>query len=286
MDQAWAVQLVSLGYPGAFPLGYDRMTDAVTHTLGELAAAPPGEHEHTFHFVLNNVMTGDNRIPPYGFKYDEARVRNALPVPATAYGNPGPGGTFNYWDERAFSIPTGATRVEVRLYYQQTSWEYVQFLWKNNDGLDPFLGVEGRNLLDAWLNTGMATPVELASATAMVSAPVLTPGEASSLLASYNDVTGAIDVTWTGACSASNDRIVYGQMAALATYGWTGVACNLGNSGTASFNPGAENVYFVIVANDATAEGSYGTNSLGAERPEAVGVGTCDLPQALPNRCD
>jgi hypothetical protein len=42
----------------------------------------------------------------------------------------------------------------------------------------------------------------------------------------------------------------------------------------------------VIVANDAVAEGSYGTDGAGAERPEAVGVGACDLPQALASRCD
>ena len=42
----------------------------------------------------------------------------------------------------------------------------------------------------------------------------------------------------------------------------------------------------VVVANDGSAEGSYGTNGLGVERPEAVGIGACDLPQALATRCD
>jgi hypothetical protein len=293
MDQQWATQLLSLGYPAGFALGYDRMTDTVTKTLGQLGASPAGTQEHTFHFVLNNVMTGDDRIPPYGFKYDEAKTRNALPVPATQYGNPGPGGTFNYWDERLFSIPTGAARVEVRLYYQQTSWEYVQFLWKNNDGLNTFLGAEGRNLLDAWLNTGMAAPLELTSATTTVSAPTVTPGEASdpttasnAMLASFNRISGAVDVTYAVPCSTSNHRIVYGPLASVATYGWSGTACNLGTSGNASFDPGAGDAFFVIVANDALAEGSYGVSSAGTERPQAVGVGACDLPQALASRCD
>jgi hypothetical protein len=293
MDQAWAAQLVGLGYPMSVPLAYDRLTDAVTLTLGQLKASPPGTQAHTFHFVLNNVMTADDRIPPYGFQYDEAKTRNALPVPSTLFGSPGPGGTYNYWDERSFPIPSGAARVEVRLYYQQTSWEYIQFLWKNNDGLNTFLGAEGTNLLDAWLNTGMAAPLELASASATVSAPAATPGEASDpaigsnqMLASFDKVSGAIDVTYSVPCAATNHRIVYGPLAGLASYAWSGTACDLGTTGSASFDPGAGSVFFVIVANDAVAEGSYGTDGAGAERPEAVGVGACDLPQSLASRCD
>lgn len=293
LDQQWASQLLALGYSPGLVLEYDRMTDASEETLGELAAESAGSEHHTFHFVLNNVMTEDNRIPPYGFRYDEARVRNALPVPATQYGNPGAGGTYNYWDERSFAIPAGAVRAEARLYYQQTSWEYVQFLWRANDEQNAFLGSEGRNFLDAWLNTNMSPPLELALATANVSAPTLTPGEASDpdaavspMRASYNKASGAIDVTYVMPCSATNHRIVYGPLASLPTYGWSGMTCNVGTSGTASFDPGPGNAFFVIVANDATVEGSYGTRTGAIERPEATGLGGCDLPQSLAARCD
>ena len=214
-------------------------------------------------------------------------------MPATQFGNPGAGGTYNYWDDRSFAIPTGATRVEVRLYYQQTSWEYVHFLWKNNDGLNTFLGAEGRNLLDAWLNTGMAAPLQLATVATNVSAPTVTPGEAPDpanashqMMASYDKLSGAIDVTYVAPCSASNHRMVLGPIASVVGYVWSGTVCNLGTSGNASFDPGTGDAYFVIVANDAIAEGSYGTSGAGTERPEAVGVGACDLPQALASRCD
>jgi hypothetical protein len=285
LDQQWAAQLTSLGYPSGYALDYDRMTDAVTETLGQLASSPAGTQHHTFHFVLNNVMTDDDRIPPYGFSYDEAHNRNTLPVPASQFGSPGPGGTFNYWDDRSFAIPATATHVEVRLYYQQTSWEYVHFLWRANDGADTFLANEGRNLLDAWLNTGMSTPLQLALATATVSAPTLTPGEADAMHASYNAATGAIDVTYAVPCDSANHRIVYGPLSGVASYAWSGMACNLGISGNASFDPGPGNAFFVIVANDATAEGSYGKDGAGVERPEA-NSGACDLPQHLANRCD
>lgn len=285
MDQGWAAQLLALGYPSGLALTYDRMTDAPALTLGALGAEPAGSQEHTFHFVLNNVMTDDPRIPPYGLRYDEAKSRNALPVPETLFGNPGPGGTYQYWDDRSFAIPAFATRAEIRLYYQQTSWEYVQFLWKANDGLDAFLANEGRNMLDAWANTGMSPPFEVASATANVSAPVLTPGEATPLLASRN-VSGGIDVTFGAACSTTDNTVYYGPLSAVSTYGWSGSACGLGTSGTGSFDPGPGDFFFVVVARDAAVEGSFGVDSSGVERPEAGAVGACALPQSLASRCD
>jgi hypothetical protein len=274
-------------------LEYDRLTDASLHTLGELAAAPAGTQFHTFHFVLNNVMTGDNRIPPYGFSYDQARQRNALPVPAAQYGAPGPGGSYNYWDERPFSIPPGATRAEVRLLYQQTSWEYVHFLWKGNDRVNTFLANEGVNLLDAWLNTGQAAPIQIALATTSVTPPAATPGQASrpqvsaqQMRASYNRVTGQVEVAYTPACSASNHTIYFGNLAGVSTYDYTGAACNVGISGTASFNPGPGSAFFLVVGHDGAVEGSYGQRSTGVERPEDTATPGCDLPQNLAGSCD
>ena len=286
LDQAWANQLLSLGYSPGLALEYDRMTDAPGMTLGQLGASPAGTQHHTFHFALNNVVTGDNRIPPYGFTYDEARVRNALPVPASQFGNPGPGGTYNYWDERSFAIPQGAARVEVRLFYQQTSWEYVQFLWKANDRLNTFLGNEGVNLLDAWLNTGQAAPVQISLANANVTAPVMTPGEATPMLASLNRTTGAIDVSYTPACASAGHTIYYGPLSSVASYGYSGAACGLGTTGSASFDPGAGDFFFLIVAHDGAVEGSFGERSTDVERPEAGSVGACPLPQSLGSRCD
>ena len=47
---------------------------------------------------------------------------------------------------------------DISLMYQPTSWEYIQFLDHANDGSVAFLANEGANILDAWLNTGMAAP--------------------------------------------------------------------------------------------------------------------------------
>jgi len=163
MTQEWASQLLALGYPAGLPLGFDRLSGAVTLTLGGLAARPAGSVDETFHFVLNNKVIKDNRIPPYGMKYDEARARNALPVPEDQYGSPGPGGTYRYWDELPLSPPVGAGYATIDLLYQPTSWEYVQFLYLANTRQNAFLADEGANLLEAWLNTGMAAPYVMTS---------------------------------------------------------------------------------------------------------------------------
>jgi len=63
--------------------------------------------------------------------YEEARKRNALPVPDTQYGG---GPTYNYWDEFPLNPPQGAHSATIDLLYQPTSWEYIQFLHLANEG--------------------------------------------------------------------------------------------------------------------------------------------------------
>ena len=163
ITQEWAQQLLSLGYPSTLTLNYDRIDGNAGLTLGELAALPAGSVAESFHFVLNNVVVMDNRIPPYGMSYDESRRRNASPVPADQYGGI-PGGVYEYFDELELNPPTGAIRATIDLLYQPTSWEYIQFLYLANDGSNAFLANEGSNMLEAWLATGMAEPVAMASA--------------------------------------------------------------------------------------------------------------------------
>lgn len=171
LTQAWASQLIGLGYPADLALEYDREAGAVEHTLGELAAAPPGTAYESFHFVLNNTTLSDNRIPTYRMRYDIARQRNVLPVPASLYGDPGPGGEYRHWDEVVLDPPASAARAEIALLYQPTSWEYFPFLALANDGSVAFLADEGANMLEAWIETGMATPHEMASLSVAVPEP-------------------------------------------------------------------------------------------------------------------
>lgn len=213
MTQQWATQLLALGYSQDMILSYDRVTGAGDYTLGQLAAQQAGTSHETFHFVLNNTIVKDNRIPPYGMNYAEAARRNCLPVPADQYGvrlagqadyltlkrnmgqivepgeygdldgdgvvGPGDlkiltnamanggaiGSTYQHWDEIHLNPPPGAVLAAIDMLYQPTSWEYIQFLYLANNGQNAFLADEGVNLLEAWLNTGMAEPYVMTSAT-------------------------------------------------------------------------------------------------------------------------
>jgi hypothetical protein len=88
-----------------------------------------GEAE-TFHFALATGRYKDNRIPPKGFDIANAGDRLSVPV---WHGVEDP----NYftaaeyaggYDDVSLSIAGGAEAVEVNLYYQTTSREYIEFL--------------------------------------------------------------------------------------------------------------------------------------------------------------
>jgi hypothetical protein len=199
ISQEWAAKLITLGAPASLPLGFDRETGAITKTLGALAAQAPGTHAETFHFVLNDEVAKDNRIPPYGMRVDAATERNILPVPSAQYGAPAPGESFDHWDEIALDPPPGADHATLTLYYQPTSWEYIQFLERANTGQNAFLAQEGDRILDAWLQTGMAAPY------AMISTSWQNALAACSD-AIDNDGDGLVDVAADPGCSAADDE--------------------------------------------------------------------------------
>jgi hypothetical protein len=110
----------------------------------------------SFHFILNDVITKDNRIPPRGFKRTAFGEHLSAPVGASYADG-------QYWDEVEFPLASGTKRVEVRLMYQSVSWEYLKFLVEQNKS-DSW----GKQLYEAWQQTGKCPP----EAIAMVSAAV------------------------------------------------------------------------------------------------------------------
>ena len=121
-----------------------------------------------------------------------------------------------------------------------------------------------------------------------------TPGEAGAgasplRVTAYNRVTKALTISFGTACSATNNNIEYGLLANVRTYGYSGQVCSIGNTGTATFTPPTGNIFFLVVARDATKEGSYGKKRIGnvlSERPEDTTSPTCPVPQSLTARCD
>jgi hypothetical protein len=117
------------------------------------------------------------------------------------------------------------------------------------------------------------------------------PGEVGDVLVSKG-VGGVLAVTYSAACGATNHVAYVGSGGPGPLHGplaWSAAYCGLGMSGSASFDPGSAGpgtfLYFVLVGQDAEQEGSYGRNSAGAERPEAVGLGSCDRPRAVVASC-
>lgn len=117
-------------------LGID---DAISAATG----IPAGE---SFHFVLNNVVLKDNRIPPRGFTNEAFEDVQAAPIGASYEDG-------QYWDDTSFEIPAGTMRVDVRLYYQSASREFIEFLRNENNTNDA-----GDILYDQWEITGKSPP--------------------------------------------------------------------------------------------------------------------------------
>jgi hypothetical protein len=149
--------------------------------------------------------------------FEEGRKRNALPVPATQYGSPTGADTYNYWDDVPLTPPVNAAYATISLLYQPTSWEYIQFLYLANNGQNAFLANEGVNLLNAWLNTGMAEPHVMATATwgAAPPPPCNAPGAPYSLTATSGKKS--VSLTWKAASPAPTGgyRIYYNQSGKL-----------------------------------------------------------------------
>ena len=104
----------------------------------------------SFHFVLNDYMTFDNRIPPKGFSNTKFKERNCEPV-GVKYAD------GQHWDDVPLDIPAGCTKIRAKLVYQSMSWEYLKFLVEENK-----TDYSGRKLMRAWSKTGMCPPETIA----------------------------------------------------------------------------------------------------------------------------
>jgi hypothetical protein len=141
--------------------GGDTKVYEIQHGIDANQAAVTGQPVGpSFHFVLNNRIYKDNRIPPRGFTLLAFTGSQALPV-GYAFAEE------QYWDETSYAIPFGTDHVQVTLYHQTTSKEYIEFLrdtnTTDNTGLDAYA---------LWASSGKSAPVAMQSA--LIS--LLTPG--------------------------------------------------------------------------------------------------------------
>lgn len=108
-------------------------------------------------------------------------------------------------------------------------------------------------------------------------------------LAASKSAGTSIFAGWLPATCATDHTIYWGSGTTIGPVTWSGAACALGTSGSATFDPGAPPanglIWFVVAGTNGIVEGSYGVDSSGGEIPEAVGVGSCDLPQLVASEC-
>jgi hypothetical protein len=119
----------------------------ITPELSAVVKKPEGE---TFHFVLNNMVVKDNRIPPRGYTvtlFDRPGLR---PVGASYIDG-------QHWDDTDYTLPLETVRVVTTLYYQTSSKEYIDFLRTNG-------GADGHSLGELW-GVSKSPPELMAQAT-------------------------------------------------------------------------------------------------------------------------
>ena len=106
----------------------------------------------SFHFVLNDTVYHDNRIPPRGFTNANFEAIQSHPVHYHYEDG-------QYWDDTHYNMPAEVESVIVALYYQSTSKEYVEFLRDENH-----TNQTGQNLYNSWVAQGKAAPFVMAQA--------------------------------------------------------------------------------------------------------------------------
>jgi len=103
----------------------------------------------SFHFVLNNKIFSDNRIPPRGFT--NAAFINIQSAPVNYTYADG-----QYWDDSHYILPFATDSVEITLFYQTLSKEYVEFLRDEN-----VTNEAGNVLYNLWNTHGKSAPVAM-----------------------------------------------------------------------------------------------------------------------------
>ncbi|WP_420643755.1 hypothetical protein [Candidatus Leptofilum sp.] len=125
----------------------------ISTDLAAQLGLPAGE---SFHFVLNNEILHDNRIPPRGYDFAAFEAAGAAPYTSGA-ADPARYANGQYWDTTTYMLPAEPEVVIVRLMHQVASREYIEFLRDES----PFFGnpnSNGQIMYDLWEANGRSHP--------------------------------------------------------------------------------------------------------------------------------
>jgi hypothetical protein len=267
-----------MGLPAPQPLGTNEAyIDELVYEMKPSSTDLTGETK-TFHFALATGRYKDNRIPPKGFRIGEAAARLSVPV---WHGVEDP----NYYtaqeyaggyDDVSLTIAAGADSVEVNLYYQTTSREYIEFLRDEINGTgnltltgpgaggdpayliqtDPFfagLKAWGNTIWDLWvynMNVDGAAPFLMAQATSGApSVCGVSPPTLNSATSGHTEVA----LAWSAATGATGYKVYYDQAGKAQLVADAGNATTYLDSGLTN---GVEYCY-KVTAYDTACESGY-----------------------------
>jgi hypothetical protein len=104
------------------------------------------------------------------------------------------------------------------------------------------------------------------------------------LVEARDPLTSLLTVSYEPGCAAADNNVYYGSLDDVSSYGYSGQICDVGMTGTTNFRlPRGGSYFFVIVGDNDSVEGSYGTNGTQTERPAS---GACGFIQDLSNTCE
>ncbi|MEM7245609.1 MAG: LamG domain-containing protein [Acidobacteriota bacterium] len=110
------------------------------------------------------------------------------------------------------------------------------------------------------------------------------PGEATDLRVRLDRPSATLQLSFEPACDASQHVVHVGPLDAVSTYEYQFAECFVGPT-SATLSASGPSFFFVVVGQRDDAEGSYGRDSSGIERPEATDTVGCDADQALNLAC-
>ncbi|WP_020681399.1 fibronectin type III domain-containing protein [Marinobacterium rhizophilum] len=274
------------GLPGVPLSGTEQYDDDLVYEVHS-SSSLTGE-EHTFHFALADGRSKDNRIPPRGFNSAAATARLAQAIPEDRFT---PDEYAGGYDDINRTLLPGAALVEVSLYYQGTSREYVAFLRDEINGTattltsptpsgepsayvlqtDPFfsgLKAWGNTIWSLWthnhgldgsgLQVAGIVPFAMAEASVTVGEPPPPPsGVCETPTAPANLVaTGAkrkVDLTWDAVSPAPSDGYgVYYYLAGKTQFADISLMPQYTDTG---LKPNSEVCYVVTAWNDCDGDG-------------------------------
>ena len=153
----------SLLHSGAYDRATaERATDPQLRTYEVRMAANGVEG---FHFILQDEVLQDNRIPPRGFVPRPDTKPVGREYPTVSSGDSGESGKLAHWDDAPYELAmpkgvSGMVVVRATLWYQTTSREYVESL-RSANGTDDY----GQRMQEIWERNDRAPPFGMSTAT-------------------------------------------------------------------------------------------------------------------------